>query len=156
MSRVRRGRGYMLRGYECAYPGRSLGNVYLPLTLPYPPYTQLSVPPPASRGRVGGLLRLSLAGKSYVHLLPPTTPHPRSLPVATLVLRSPNRAASEELHAVASCALATLGCALSQKRPRLLPGGGAIEVVLASKLREEAERSDGEVGLASLHSMRSA
>ncbi|KAL3924410.1 MAG: hypothetical protein SGPRY_003922 [Prymnesium sp.] len=97
-----------------------------------------------SRLSVGGLLRLSLAGKSYAHLLPPTTPHPRSLPVATLVLRSPNRAASEELHAVASCALATLGCALSQKRPRLLPGGGAIEVVLASKLREEAERSDGE------------
>ena len=101
------------------------------------------MPPPASRGALGGLHRLLLDGKEYLHLLPvPTdrTAHPKAQPVCTLLLRAPNRAASDELAAAVTCALSALGSALGQRRPRLLPGGGCIEVLLARLLRDDAAR----------------
>ena len=110
-------------------------------------YTQLLPPPPPSPRHASAAGRASAgaapagaapagvapAGAAPVGAAPATAPRP----VVTAVLSAPNRAASEELNAAAACALGTLGAALRQRRPRLVPGAGSLEVLLASHLRCE-------------------
>lgn len=110
------------------------------------PLSHLSAPRVGDLGRLGGVRELWLADRSYLHLLPPARSQPPMAakpprppqPVVTLVLCAPNRAASEELSAVVSCALATVGTALSQRRPRVVPGAGCVELLLAAQLRRQA------------------
>lgn len=118
----------------------------MPLSLLQPPRT-------VDLGRLGTVRRRKIGQKVYTHLVPPLHAVPPSLveaaaaadvrvrpsqPVVTLVLGAVDPAASEELSAAAACALGTLGAALSQRRPRLVPGGGCFELLLAARLRREA------------------
>lgn len=111
------------------------------------PLSHLHPPAAADLGAIGGVERVTIGGRWYTHLLPPppgaTTPLLRvptaqALPVTTAVLCAPNRTASEELQAAAACALGSLGAALRQRRPRLVPGAGCLELLLAMHLRREA------------------
>ena len=113
------------------------------------PLSHLAPPTCGDLGRVGTVRRLERAGRSYLHLQPPP-PRPRRSrpgdavtkagpsPVVTLILCAPNRTASDELAAVASCALGTIGAALTQRSARLLPAAGSFEVVLSAELRKHA------------------
>ena len=109
------------------------------------PLALLHPPRDADLGRLGGVRRtaMGVAKRMYTHLLPPTQPaaegRPRPTPVVTLILCAPTRSASEELAAAVACALGTLGASLSQKRPRLVPGGGCFELLMAAQLRRDAE-----------------
>ena len=68
--------------------------------------------------------------------------------VLTLVLWAPQRSAADELAAAATCALQTLGAALTQAAPAVVPGGGAVECVLAAELRRRAAAPAGDGGAA--------
>jgi len=104
----------------------------------------LGVPPADALGRLGGAAMRRLGGRDYLHLLPPPAALPdgswrrRAQPVLTLVLWAPQRSAADELAAAATCALQTLGAALTQAAPAVVPGGGAVECVLAAELRRRA------------------
>ena len=77
----------------------------------------MAPPPLAALGRIGGLVELEVAGKKYLHVLPPPEPQPArpkgdgcggppaegSLPVMTLLLFAPSEAASEELEVSVRC-----------------------------------------------------
>jgi hypothetical protein len=105
------------------------------------PLAHLTAPQPAQLGRLGGLETRTFGSREYVQLLPPVQPPERASPVVTLVLHAPNRVASEELAAAVSCALGTIGAAVGQRRPRILPGGGCTEYLLAAQLRRDADDS---------------
>lgn len=106
------------------------------------PLSHLHPPSMAELGVLGGVEEVHLGGRCYIQLLPPppsTPSHPHGAqPVVTAVLCAPNRVASEELSAVTACALGTLGAALRQARPRVLPGAGCFEALMASTLRRQA------------------
>ena len=105
------------------------------------PLSILEPPSAADLGRLAAVRRRAIGQKEYTHLLPPTEPAPPpavSQPVVTLVLCAPNRSASEELAAAVACALSTLGAALAQRRPRLVPGAGSFETLMAAELRRRA------------------
>ena len=106
------------------------------------PLAQLLPPEVGELGLLGGVRTLVLGSKEYVHLLPPAAAAapPRAEPVCTLVLWAPHVTASEELGLCVSCALATLASALCERRPAVLPGGGAFEVIAAARLRRDAAR----------------
>ncbi len=135
------------------------------------PLSHLSPPDASALGRVGGAAHVSLGGRTYLQLLPPPPPPPARAaaaaapssadaverrpatglsllpqPVLTLALCAPNRSASEELGAAVSCALATLGAAMRQRRPRLVPGAGCFEALLAAELRRDDEGDSGDGG----------
>lgn len=116
------------------------------------PISILEPPSAADLGRLAAVRRHTIGQKEYTHLLPPreSAPPPAvSQPVVTLILCAPNRSASEELAAAVACALGTLGAALAQRRPRLVPGAGCFETILAMELRRRAALpcSDGERGM---------
>ena len=118
------------------------------------PLSHLRPPSAADLGYIGGVEVRTFGGRVYTHLLPPPSalpppppspprpslppPPPPCRPVITAILSAPNRTASEELQAAAACALGTLGAALRQRAPRLVPGAGCVEVLLAIWLRHEA------------------
>ena len=106
------------------------------------PLSLLEPPKPADLGCVGAIRRPSIGNKMYTHLLPYTGQMPAysklPTPVVTLVLCTPNRAAADELASAVSCALGTIGAATGQRRPRLLPGAGCIELLMAAQLRQDA------------------
>jgi chaperonin GroEL (HSP60 family) len=129
------------------------------------PISAMTPPHDGALGRIGGLVDLNIAGKRYLHLLPAlqeqpapdsarTQPasvdgtcggerrraHPPSagLPLATLLLFGPSESATEELEVVASTALNALRATLVGGPPRLVAGGGCVEVLLADHLRSSA------------------
>lgn len=125
------------------------------------PVSSLMAPPDGALGYVGGLVNLHLSGKEYLHMLPyegdtitlagvdgsgkltfddssperGMQPIKTGQPVVTLVLFSPSHAATEELEVVVSTALNTLRALLVGAPPRLVAGGGCVEVLLAQHLR---------------------
>ena len=79
--------------------------------------------------------------RSSVLTTPPSPPAGRphtamAGPVATIVLRATWEPALEELQAATTAALASLTAALAT--PVALPGGGAVETLLAEHVRREA------------------
>lgn len=129
------------------------------------PVSAMTPPPDGALGRVGGLVDLRVAGKSYLHLLPAPQEPPAAagactqpastvgtcggeclhghrpsagLPVSTLLLFGPSESATEELEVVASTALNTLRATLVGGAPRLVAGGGCVELLLADHLRSSA------------------
>ena len=119
-------------------------------------------PAPHELGRLGGVgVRVLGQGKEFLHLLPCDAATDgacgaaaegaadsagalaalrRAEPICTLLLCAPHAAARDELSLAVSCALATLGSALCERRPTVLPGAGAFEVVAAARLRQDAAR----------------
>ena len=106
------------------------------------PISHLQVPDAGSFGMLGGLRRRLFCGREYLQLLPshPLVASATAQPVCTLVLYAPHRAASEELAPLVTTALATLGTALAEHRPLLLPGAGCIEALMVAFLRGESAR----------------